>query len=98
VNEHTRTGNVGSRARVSNFPRAHNTPHKNNGPTLPNTDGETRRSLRAGIIHRDLCPENVCMGRGLMANEVYLMDLGLAEQYTEMMTGVHRLSDAKSGE
>jgi len=51
---------------------------------------------KQGIIHRDLCPENVCMGRGLMANEVYLMDLGLAEQYTEMMTGVHRLSDAKS--
>lgn len=38
------------------------------------------------------------MGRGLMANEVYLMDLGLAEKYADMMTGIHRLADSKPGE
>jgi serine/threonine protein kinase len=55
-------------------------------------------ALRAGIVHRDLCPENILMGRGMVANEVYLIDHGSAEKYTDMMTGKHRLADEKSGE
>ena len=35
----------------------------------------------------------MCMGKGPMANEVYLMDFGRAEVYTETMTNIHRLAE-----
>jgi hypothetical protein len=51
----------------------------------------------AGILHHDIGPHSVCMGKGPMANEVYLMDFGRAEVYTETMTNIHRLAETGAG-
>ena len=39
-----------------------------------------------GIIHRDIKPNNICIGRGKfnpLESEVYLIDFGLAKMYLE---------------
>lgn len=33
-----------------------------------------------GFIHRDLKPDNYCMGKGKTADKLYLIDFGLAKR------------------
>lgn len=43
----------------------------------------------SGFIHRDIKPDNICMGRGENAGVVHLIDLGVAIQYKDEVTGQH---------
>lgn len=42
-----------------------------------------------GIIHRDIKPENFLIGLGAAANDVHLVDFGLAKEYLDPATGFH---------
>lgn len=49
------------------------------------------------FIHRDVKPENFCMGYGSKSNIVYLIDYGLSKRYSDPKTGQHiPLKDGKS--
>ncbi len=41
------------------------------------------------FLHRDVKPENFCMGTGSKSNIVYLIDYGLSKRYTDQRTGEH---------
>lgn len=43
----------------------------------------------SGFIHRDIKPDNICMGRGENAGFVHLIDFGIAERYEDEETGDH---------
>lgn len=48
------------------------------------------RNLHAnGIVHNDLKPDNICMGRGEYASTIRLIDFGAAEQYIDTSTTQH---------
>lgn len=42
-----------------------------------------------GIIHRDIKPDNFCMGLGSRSDRVYILDLGLSREYRDARTGRH---------
>ena len=41
------------------------------------------------LIHRDIKPENFVVGRGNKANQIFMIDLGLAKRYCDQMTHKH---------
>lgn len=43
----------------------------------------------SGYIHRDIKPDNICMGRGEKAGFVHLIDFGISERYINEETGEH---------
>jgi len=52
---------------------------------------------RKGILHGDVKPDNMAMGRGPKANEVYLLDFGLARYYRDAMTLIHHPPEYGAG-
>jgi serine/threonine protein kinase len=40
-----------------------------------------------GFLHRDVKPENFCMGSGSKSQEVFLIDYGLSKRYTDPKNG-----------
>jgi len=42
-----------------------------------------------GIIHRDIKPDNMCIGPGADADIVYIVDFGLAKHWVDRNTGQH---------
>lgn len=41
------------------------------------------------FIHRDIKPDNFLMGLGKRANQVYVIDFGLAKKYRDPKTHIH---------
>ena len=41
------------------------------------------------FLHRDVKPENFCMGTGSKSNSVYLIDYGLSKRFIDPKTGQH---------
>ena len=41
------------------------------------------------FIHRDIKPDNFLMGLGKRANQVYIIDFGLAKKYRDPKTHLH---------
>ncbi|XP_038700524.1 casein kinase 1-like protein 11 isoform X2 [Tripterygium wilfordii] len=44
-----------------------------------------------GFLHRDIKPDNFLMGLGRKANQVYVIDFGLAKKYRDLQTHKHIL-------
>jgi casein kinase 1 len=40
-------------------------------------------------IHRDIKPDNFCIGRGSKGNQVFLIDFGLSKKYRDTTTHIH---------
>lgn len=51
----------------------------------------------SGILHGDIKPDNLAMGRGPKANEVFLLDFGLARYYRDAMTLIHHPPEYGAG-
>jgi serine/threonine protein kinase len=50
-----------------------------------------------GFIHRDIKPENLLMGRGTLGNIVYITDIGLAEDFTDVAARRHGRRPEREG-
>ncbi len=42
---------------------------------------------KLGYVHCDLKPDNFLIGRGEKVNQIYMIDFGLARQYTDPING-----------
>ena len=49
------------------------------------------------FVHRDMKPENICIGQGKKQNTVYLIDFGLAKRYLCPKTGQHIVAKEDKG-
>lgn len=45
---------------------------------------------KTGLIHRDIKPNNICVGKGNNINDVRLIDLVFCERYIDEQTGKHK--------
>lgn len=45
---------------------------------------------KTGMTHRDIKPDNICVGRGMNMEDIRLIDLGFCTAYIDEETGMHK--------
>ena len=86
------------RVRVDPNPNVRDPPRRRQALNLTLTPTLTLTlTPTAGILHGDVKPDNMAMGRGPKANEVFLLDFGLARYYRDAMTLIHHPPEYGAG-